>query len=83
MIEPYAFVRAVTIGLGATWTVTGLVRVVRFARRWKSRLAPLHLEERWWRRQIAIACLRATVLDPVNLGLLCLLAALWSVRAVS
>jgi hypothetical protein len=77
VIEPYAFVRGVTIALGATWTVTGLVRLVRFTASWEARLAPLGLERRWMRRQVAVACLRTTVLDPVNLGLMLVLAALW------
>ena len=77
MIEPYAFVRGVTLALGLTWTVTGLVRIVRFAASWEARLVPLGLDRPWLRRQVAVACLRATVLDPVNLGLMLLLAALW------
>ena len=78
MIEPYAFIRGVTITLGLVWTATGLVRAVRLARRWRQRLAPLAFEKGWWWRQIAIACLRTTVLDPVNLALVLLLAGLWS-----
>jgi len=80
MIDPYVFVRAVTMGLGATWTGVGLVRTVRFARRWQERLELLDLDPRWWRRQIAVAVLRTTVLDPWNLALLCFLLALWSLR---
>ncbi len=79
MIEPYAFVRGVTLVLGLTWTVTGLVRIVRFTASWEQRLVPLGFERRWLRRQVALAFARATVLDPLNLGLMLLLVAIWSV----
>lgn len=78
MIGPYVFIRLVTVSLGLTWTATALIRLVQSAREWKEKLVPLHLDERGWRRWIAIACLRATVLDPVNLALLCLLVGLWT-----
>ena len=81
MIEPYAFVRGVTIALGATWTLTALVRVVRFAASWEKQLVPMGLERPWLRRQVTIACLRATVLDPTNLALMLLLLGLWCVPA--
>ena len=80
MIDPYAFIRIVTVSLGLTWTVLGLVRAIRFAGNLHRRLAVLDLDERWWRRQLALACLRATVLDPTNLALLCLLVGLWTLR---
>lgn len=83
MIEPYAFIRAVTIGLGVTWTIFGVLRVLRVSRRWKTKLALLQLEERWWTRRILTACARATVLDPINLALLLFLIGLWSVRGLS
>lgn len=82
MIGPYAFIRLVTIGLGLTWTVFGVVRLVRVATEWKEQLESLRVDVRCWRRWIAIACLRATVLDPLNLALLCLLLALWSLPGV-
>ena len=78
MIEPYTFVRSVTIALGAIWTTTGLLRTLRTARDLKERLRPLSVDDRWWRRQITLVVLRATVLDPLNVALLCLLAWLWS-----
>lgn len=78
MIEPHVFVRGVTLALGLTWTATGLVRLVRFAASWEERLAPLGLERAWLRRQVAIACVRTTVLDPLNLGLILFLLALWT-----
>jgi hypothetical protein len=82
VIEPYAFVRAVTIALGATWTVIGTVRMLRFAWSWEQRLEPLGFDRSWSRRQAALVCLRTTVLDPLNLALLCLLAGLWSLRGL-
>lgn len=78
MIEPYAFIRLVTFALGATWTVTGIARALRLAESWREKLAPLGVDQRDWRRWIAIACLRATVLDPANLALLMLLIGLWT-----
>ncbi len=81
LIEPYTYVRAITIGLGLLWTLGGALRMLRFARRWRDRLRPLGLSDAWLRRQVATAALRATVLDPVNLALLLLLFGLWSVGA--
>lgn len=78
MIDPHEFVRAVTMGLGATWMITGLLRTWRLMQRSKQRMRLLSIEERWFHRQIALAVLRTTVLDPINLALLCLLFALWS-----
>jgi len=78
VIEPYVLVRGVTLALGVTWTITGLARAVRFAASWEERLVPLGLERRWLRRQVTVACLRATLLDPVNLALMLFLAGLWS-----
>lgn len=78
MIEPYEFVRAVTMGLGATWSTLALRRTLRAAREWKKRLHLLAPGERWWWRQVTLASLRVTVLDPLNLALLFLLAGLWS-----
>ena len=79
MISPYAFIRIVTFGLATTWSVFAVLRMIRIAEEWKQELAPLGLEESWWRRQITIACLRATVLDPLNLALGCALIALWTI----
>lgn len=78
MIHPYEYVRLVTLGLGTTWTAFALVRIVRTAAGWQRRLEPLALDERWWRRHIALVCLRVTLLDPINLALLCALVALWT-----
>ncbi len=78
MIEPYAFIRTVTLGLALLWTAAAFLRIARFTARWKRRLAPLGLDDRWWRRRIATACLRATVLDPINLALLCFLIGSWT-----
>jgi hypothetical protein len=79
VIEPYTFMRGVTIALATTWTVMSVVRIVRFAGRMKRRLAPLGCSEEQWRRWLTIACLRATVLDPTNLALMCLLVAIWTI----
>ncbi|MEW6071597.1 MAG: hypothetical protein AB1726_03245 [Planctomycetota bacterium] len=76
--EPYSFVRLVTMSLAAIWTVAGLVRLLRFGRRWERRLRAAGFSRRWLGRQILLAAARATVLDPINLALLCLLFALWS-----
>lgn len=83
MIEPYAFIRIVVLSLGTTWTVMMVVRIVRFAARWRRRLDVLGMDDRWWRRSMAIIALRTTVLDPWNLALLCLLFGLWTVRGLS
>jgi hypothetical protein len=78
VIEPYLFIRTVTFALGLTWTVMGLARAVRFAASWKEKLEEFGLDARPWRRWIAVACLRATVLDPINLALMCMLVGLWT-----
>jgi hypothetical protein len=83
VIEPYAFVRGITIALGFTWTATAVIRTVRFARRWERRLVPLGFERRWIWREVAHASMRVTVLDPLNLFLMCLLGGLWFVRGVA
>ena len=80
MIDPYTFIRLVTVSLGIVWTGMALIRLLRSAKEWKERLYPLDVDEPSWRRWIAIACLRATVLDPVNLALLCTLIALWTLH---
>jgi hypothetical protein len=82
IVEPYTYVRTITLGLGTLWTLGGIVRTVRFARRWHSRLAPLGLSDRWLRKQVLRFVLRATVLDPINLALLLVLLGSWSLRAV-
>jgi len=78
--EPYWFVRIVTMSLATIWTTAGLVRLFRFGRRWEQRLRTFGFSQRWFTRQILIVAARTTVLDPVNLALLCLLLGLWSVR---
>ena len=78
MIGPYTFIRTVTLALGVTWTLTGIVRIVDRARDWQRRLAPVGSAPGWWRKQVVVVCLRATVLDPLNLALLCALVALWT-----
>jgi hypothetical protein len=78
VIEPYVYVRGVTMALGVWWTVMGLRRTLQVARAWRDRLRFLGFEDRWWLRQVTRVVLRATLLDPLNLALLCLLLALWS-----
>jgi hypothetical protein len=82
VIDPYDFVRAVTITLASVWTVMGLLRALRFVHRWERRLAILGLSRSWLRRQVGVVLLRATVLDPVNLALMVLLFGIWTIRAV-
>ena len=77
MIGPYGFIRAVTIGLAVVWSTATLVRLVRFAGLWQSRLVRVGASPRWLRRQLAIATLRTTVLDPLNLLLMLVLLNLW------
>jgi hypothetical protein len=78
LIEPYVYVRAITMGLAAIWAVQWALRMSRFTRRWKGRLMPLGVSERWLRNLFITTVLRATVLDPVNLALMLLLAGIWS-----
>jgi hypothetical protein len=82
-LNPYAFIRIVTVSLGTLWTLTAAVRITRFSRRWRVKLAVLGIDDRWWRRQVRTACLRATVLDPINLALLLTLVGLWTLRGLS
>ena len=81
MFSPFAM-NSSTLGLAALWTVGGVVRTLRFARRWHARLAPLGLSDAWLRRQVLRFVLRTTVLDPINLALMLLLVGLWSLRAL-
>ena len=80
ILEPYSFVRAITMGLATIWTIAWFVRLFRFGKRWEQRLRTVGLDRRWLTHQILIVALRTTILDPVNLALLCLLLGLWSVR---
>ncbi len=78
--EPYSFVRFITVGLATVWTVAGFIRLFRFGHRWERRLRSLGFSRQWFTRQILIVAARATVLDPVNLALICFLLGLWSIR---
>lgn len=82
MIDPYDFVRGVTMSMATLWTVLGLRRSVRFVRRWETRLEPLGISRRWIRRQVVLTILRTTVLDPVNLALMLLLVGIWGLRSL-
>lgn len=79
MIDPYTFIRAVTVSLAVFWTVRGVVRTVRFLDRWERRFQALGLERAWLRRQALGVLARATFFDPANVALGCALIALWSV----
>ena len=76
--DPYRFVRFVTISLGSFWTVAGLVRMFRFGRRWEYRMQHLGIPRSWFRKQIFAAAVRATIFDPVNLSLMLILFAIWT-----
>ena len=80
MIEPYTYVRAITLGLGTVWTVGGIVRTLRFHRRWRDRLEPLGFGRPWLRLQVRTFVLRVTVLDPINLALILSLVAIAVLR---
>ena len=83
LIEPYVYVRTITIGLGTIWFIQGLFRLRRFMRLWKKRLIPLGIPADLLRKAVLVFVLRTTVLDPINLGLLLLLIGLWGFRAVA
>ncbi len=78
--EPYDYVRAITMALGALWTIGGARRLLRFAGRWEARLEMIGLTKKWLRHQVWHFTLRVTVLDPINLALFLLLLATWSAR---
>lgn len=82
MIDPYLFVRIVTVSLAVIWTALGLLRAAQFIGRWEARFAEIGLSRRWLRRQVGITLLRATVLDPINLALMLGLVGLWTFRAL-
>lgn len=81
LLEPYLYVRAITLGLGALWGVQWFFRILRFARRWRGRLLMLGASERWLRNMLLVTVLRTTILDPVNLALMFLLTGLWTLRS--
>ena len=76
--NPYRFVRFITITLGLLWTLAAAVRLVRMSRRWETRMNRYGVPRGWFRRQILMIVARTTVLDPVNLGLLCILVGIWT-----
>ncbi len=78
LVDPYVFVRAISVLLAGLWTVMGVLRILRFGRRWERRLGPLGFSKRWLRWQVTLIVARATLFDPVNLGLTCLLLGLWT-----
>jgi hypothetical protein len=82
LVEPYTYVRAITLGLGTIWTIGGMFRTYRFYCRWRDRLVPLGFEKPWLRLQVRTFVLRTTVLDPVNLGLVMVLLGVWVALAL-
>ena len=81
LIDPYRYVRLVTITLGGIWTLAALLRLVRFGRRWENRLHAIGIQRSWFRRRLVHLALRATILDPVNATLFALLMGLWTLGA--
>jgi len=81
LIEPYLYVRAITLGLGTLWSIQWAFRLVRFANRWRGRLLMLGASERWLRNLLLVTVLRTTILDPINLALMFLLTGLWTLRS--
>ena len=80
MIDAYDFVRLVTFSLATVWTVRGAIRTVRFLRRWEERLDRWGVPRDFLRRAMLRVVARTTVLDPINLGLMCLLVGVWTYR---
>jgi len=78
VLDPFAFVRMVTLTLAAFWSGRAVLRTVRFLNRWSSRLESLGLPRPFLRRQALVVLLRASILDPLNLALLLVLIALWT-----
>ena len=81
IVEPYVYVRALTLSLGTLWTLFGILRMRRFFLMWRARLVPLGFDEGWLRDQVLIFTLRVTLLDPWNLALMLLLVFVWILRA--
>ena len=80
LVDPYTFVRTVTIALATIWTVRGLWRAARFVQDWSRKLHGLGFEKAWIRRRVVGLLLRITVLDPVNLALMLALVVVWTAR---
>lgn len=80
LVEPYTYVRSITIGLGTVWMIGGIYRTLRFYQRWRDRLIPLGFDEVWLRLQVRTFVLRTTVLDPLNLTLVLSLIGIWMLR---
>jgi hypothetical protein len=78
VIEPYTFIRTVTLTLAAFWTLRGLWRMARFLRRWEARLVRFGARPAQLRLGATIFLLRATILDPINLALMLVLVRIWT-----
>lgn len=76
-LEPYPFIRAVTLSMAAFWTLRTVLRTIRFLDRWERRLAPFGIGRAWLRVQVLRMMLRASVLDPLNLALALALLSVW------
>jgi len=77
-VEPYSFIRAVTLTLATFWTLRAGFRMVRFLDRWERRLAGAGMDRAWLRRQALVFSIRTTVADPLNLLLMLVLTAIWT-----
>ena len=77
-LDPYTFIRSVTMSLGTFWTLRMVLRTVRFLDRWERRLEPLGIDRSFLRRQALKMLLRASILDPVNLALMLALVTVWA-----
>ena len=73
-LAPHVFVRGLTAGLALFWTLRGAVRVVRGVLELDRLCARYGLPRGVVRRTACWVLLRATVLDPVNLGLMVTIA---------
>ena len=80
--EPWSYWRTVTLLLAGLWSLSAAARLAWFHQRWERRLEEVGASRRWLRRQLLRVVLRVSVLDPVNLALLLLLAALWTAPLV-
>ncbi len=80
LVEPYIYVRVITMGLGTIWTIGGIYRTIRFYVRWRNRLVPMGFERAWLALQVRTFVLRSTVFDPINLFLILTLFGIWGLR---
>ena len=79
-LDPYDFMRLVTVALATVWTLRGSLRTWRFLRRWEARLDDWGVSRAHLRRALMVMIARITILDPVNLGLILALGGIWTYR---